>query len=338
MMAQMHTLRSKLFRGDPKLLAALNNDASHITLGASGDHVKKIQKALLTLLRKPPVNIAQSEMSGGLYGSTTAAAVLRYKTEKNIINKAYQTRPDDIVGKMTMKSLDESIREAQIALGVLGIIQHLDMVLVQTRAYLSPALRKRTEDLRRYSASKAGAEEVMDDDVALAFYDGIRYIDENTLRTPMLAQAVSPSQAIPWGLTAAETGGLESLAALSGTLFLAILAGKVISDILFAKVMEDLDENERTADRIEDNVKRCFHSISNPKIECIDAFRRFMDAKFKLDEIRGQARVATIRIRRSFLVTIADGWIWRALVRTVFALTKELFRLAREVKDKCGCR
>ena len=87
----MATLRSKLFRGDPKLLAALNNDASHITLGASGDHVKKIQKALLTLLREPPVNIAQNEMSGGLYGPTTAAAVLRYKTEKNIVNKAYQT-------------------------------------------------------------------------------------------------------------------------------------------------------------------------------------------------------------------------------------------------------
>jgi hypothetical protein len=335
----MATLRSKLFRGDPKLLAALNNDASHITLGASGDHVKKIQKALLTLLRKPPVNIAQNEMSDGLYGSTTAAAVLRYKTEKNIVNKAYQTRPDDIVGKMTMKSLDESIREAQIALGVLGIIQHLDLALVRTRAYLSPALRKRIEDLRRYSASKAGAEKAMDDDVALAFYDGIRYIDENTLRTPMLAQAVSSAPAIPWwDLTVLETGGLESLAALSGILFLALMVQKVISDILFAKVMEDLDENERTGNRIEGDVTRCFHSISNPTIACIEAFRRFMDAKFKLDEVRGQARLATIRIHGSLVTTIADGWIWRALVRLVFALTKDLARLAREVKDACGCR
>jgi hypothetical protein len=335
----MDTLRSKLFRGDSKLLAALNNDASHITLGASGDHVKKIQKALLTLLRNPPVNIAQNEMSDGLYGSTTAAAVLRYKTEKNIVNKAYQTRPDDIVGKMTMKSLDESIREAQIALAVLGTIQHLDLVLVQTRAYLSPALRKRIEALRRSSATVAGAEKAMDDDVALAFYEGIRYIDENTLRTPLVAQAVSPSGVIPWWvLSPAEAGALESLAALGGITVLVILAGKLISDILFAKVMEDLDENERTGNRIEDDVKRCFHSISNPKIECIEAFRRFMDAKFKLDEIRGQARAQTIRIHRSLVTTLVDGWIWRALVRSVFALTKELSRLAREVKDACGCR
>ena len=36
-------LQSSLFRGDPKLEAAAVSDQAHITLGATGPHVKKIQ-------------------------------------------------------------------------------------------------------------------------------------------------------------------------------------------------------------------------------------------------------------------------------------------------------
>ncbi len=39
----------------------------------------------------------------------TAAAILRYKTDHGIINFAYQKTPDDIVGKMTMRALDDAM-------------------------------------------------------------------------------------------------------------------------------------------------------------------------------------------------------------------------------------
>ena len=42
-------LQSKLFRGDPKLEAAAVSDPAHIMLGASGEHVHKIQTALILL-------------------------------------------------------------------------------------------------------------------------------------------------------------------------------------------------------------------------------------------------------------------------------------------------
>ena len=100
-------LQSKLFRGDPKLEAAAVLDSAHITIGARGEHVRKIQYALIVL---DGVNIAQD----GAYGAETAAAVLAYKRKRNIINRSYQTQADDIVGKMTMVSLDTEMLRHEI--------------------------------------------------------------------------------------------------------------------------------------------------------------------------------------------------------------------------------
>jgi hypothetical protein len=73
-------LRSKLFRGDRRLEACLSDNASHMTPGAVGDHVTKIQTAL-TLLGEP--HIAASEITTKTYGPTTASAVLaREKTRQ----------------------------------------------------------------------------------------------------------------------------------------------------------------------------------------------------------------------------------------------------------------
>jgi hypothetical protein len=44
-------LQSSLLRGDPKLEAAAVSDPAHITPGATGPHVKKIQQALNKLDR-----------------------------------------------------------------------------------------------------------------------------------------------------------------------------------------------------------------------------------------------------------------------------------------------
>ena len=95
-------LESKLFRADELLQAAAVSDAAHIARGSRGPHVGKIQQAL-------------NEIEGaGLdvdlaYGAATAAAVLAYKRARNIINSAYQTQADDIVGKMTIASLDRDM-------------------------------------------------------------------------------------------------------------------------------------------------------------------------------------------------------------------------------------
>jgi peptidoglycan hydrolase-like protein with peptidoglycan-binding domain len=96
------TLQSQLFRGDPKLEAAAVSDAAHILPGATGPHVGKIQQALIQL---DGAAIAQDS----IYGPTTAAAVLAYKQKRNIVNRSYQTKADNIVGKMTIAALDREM-------------------------------------------------------------------------------------------------------------------------------------------------------------------------------------------------------------------------------------
>lgn len=95
-------LRSLLLQGDAKLEAAAVSDPSHITPGARGPHVEKIQTAL-NLLDNAGLDV------DGDYGRGTAAAVLAFKQKRNIVNPAYQTQADNIVGKMTMASLDNEL-------------------------------------------------------------------------------------------------------------------------------------------------------------------------------------------------------------------------------------
>jgi hypothetical protein len=96
-------LQSKQFKGDSSLEACLVRDSAHVTQGARGAHVRKIQEALALL---DGAVIDASEKSGQSYGPSTAAAVLAYKRKRNIINPSYQTTADDIVGKMTIAKLD----------------------------------------------------------------------------------------------------------------------------------------------------------------------------------------------------------------------------------------
>jgi hypothetical protein len=96
-------LVSRLFRGDAKLEAAAVNDAAHIVQGAAGLHVAKIQTAL-NLLDGAAI------ASDGFYGAQTATAVRAYKEKRRIVNLSYQTKPDDIVGKMTIAAMDAGMR------------------------------------------------------------------------------------------------------------------------------------------------------------------------------------------------------------------------------------
>lgn len=99
-------LKSGLFRGDPKLEAAAISDPAHITPGASGPHVSKIQLALIQL-------DAARIKADGAYGPATAAAVLAYKQKRNIINRSYQSKADNIVGRMTITALDAEVLERE---------------------------------------------------------------------------------------------------------------------------------------------------------------------------------------------------------------------------------
>jgi peptidoglycan hydrolase-like protein with peptidoglycan-binding domain len=90
-------LRSQLFAGESKLEAAHAGDAAHITPGAIGEHVRKIQLAL---------NLLDSAglVADGVYGARTSAAVLRYKNARNIVNKDYQSQADNIVGALGIQA------------------------------------------------------------------------------------------------------------------------------------------------------------------------------------------------------------------------------------------
>jgi len=104
------TLISRLFRGVPALEACLLQDSAHITNGTVGLHVPKIQKALMMLDR---VLVDAGEVEAMRYGPSTAAAVLAYKKKRSIINRSYQSQADNIVGKMTIQSMDKEMFAAE---------------------------------------------------------------------------------------------------------------------------------------------------------------------------------------------------------------------------------
>jgi len=124
-------LFSQLFQGDPALEAAADIDAAHIMQGARGEHVKKIQTALNTL------DDARLSVDG-IYGPGTAKAVLNYKTKRNIINQAYQTTADNIVGKMTMAKLDEEMKALETQPS--GPIQIIPISPLENREKFYPRL------------------------------------------------------------------------------------------------------------------------------------------------------------------------------------------------------
>src|ERR1700683_184534 len=100
------SLHSKLFKGDARLEACLLHDSAHVPPGTVGNHVSKIQTALAVL---NDADIPNTESVNMQYGVATANAVLAYKQEPYIINFSYQTRADNIVGKMTIFSLDREM-------------------------------------------------------------------------------------------------------------------------------------------------------------------------------------------------------------------------------------
>lgn len=103
-------LTSNLFKDNKRLNACLIDHQAHVVPGATGEHVRLIQIALIDI---DGLTIADSELKEQRYGPATAAAVLAYKRKRKIINKSYQSTEDNIVGKMTIASLDQEMRDRQ---------------------------------------------------------------------------------------------------------------------------------------------------------------------------------------------------------------------------------
>jgi peptidoglycan hydrolase-like protein with peptidoglycan-binding domain len=104
------SLTSRLFVGDPKLEAAATSNPDHIQPGAVGEHVAKIQQALMAL---DGAVIDSGEVVAKRYGPSTASAVLSFKKKRNIINRSYQTQADNIVGIMTIAALDKEMLQRE---------------------------------------------------------------------------------------------------------------------------------------------------------------------------------------------------------------------------------
>jgi hypothetical protein len=65
----------------------------------------------------------EKEASAKNYGIATTKAVLSYKTKRKIINRSYQSSPNNIVGKMTIAALDRDMIDYERAHG-LKILRH----------------------------------------------------------------------------------------------------------------------------------------------------------------------------------------------------------------------
>ena len=97
------------------------SNPAHIVTGAVGEHVSKIQQALLQL---DGTLIESSEVATKRFGPSTARAVLAFKSKRSIVNRSYQSTADNIVGIMTMAALDHEMTrriDPVVTIGSLGV-------------------------------------------------------------------------------------------------------------------------------------------------------------------------------------------------------------------------
>jgi hypothetical protein len=154
----MGVLRSDELKDDPKLEACATNPSAHLLIGTPpGPHILKIQLALERLRPTGPA-ISDTEKSTMTYGPTTAAAVFNYKSTHvpPIINPAYQTAVDRIVGQMTIRAMDDDLSGTPLP----SRNDVADRALSESRQSLRAALghlRSLRDDIRALPASTDSA-------------------------------------------------------------------------------------------------------------------------------------------------------------------------------------
>lgn len=119
---------SKFFGKKPmaELLGAANENRFHITPGASGEHVSKIQAALFAITS---AQIDSDELGRSFYGKTTANAVADFKRTRKPPILNYANQIDNIVGIKTMRALDEEMKRIDGGLGKEAEIKTQDIVI-----------------------------------------------------------------------------------------------------------------------------------------------------------------------------------------------------------------
>jgi hypothetical protein len=349
----MDTLKSASFKGDRLLEAALNNDVSHIIPGAQGDHVLKLQSALEFLLPNPPAGIAEAEMTARRYGPTTSAAVLRFKTENRIINFAYQTRPDNIVGKMTMKALDEAMLRVpppsdpklqQVGAAIVLTLFRMDAAMGPDVLTLSPRVRLRLEALRVAAALASRGNLTISGNIRVEYNRGSSHLAAIGFARPPIVFAAVPLVAAGAGITALEI----AIAALALILLLCIVSEDFRNEVsrLANEALEAAAESTLSAIQeasiVRSQVRRCNQTNPNPSPKCKERQNEFDD---KDRDFAGKQKEATkaiadaiIRLlqiseieRRALLVKVKD-----ALVKLEQAL-KALKDAANALFKDCGC-
>lgn len=134
----MGQLQCQLFQSPPaardRLERCLVSDPDHVAQGSRGDHVLLIQIALNRLSQGDGRENFKLKLDG-IYGPKTAGAVRAYKrapSRRERLLGPSQKTPDDIVGKKTIKSLDDEM-------DVLENELTSDDDLVSTTVFGSPA-------------------------------------------------------------------------------------------------------------------------------------------------------------------------------------------------------
>jgi hypothetical protein len=349
---QAMALRSQLFRGDQRLEAAAVSDPAHVTPGSTGEHVGKIQTALRLL---DDATIAGSETDNLRYGPTTTAAVLAYKQARNIINTAYQTTADNIVGKMTIAALDEEMLaheaddtgiDPQIASAILGVISELDSLLLQRKTAVSPELRFALERLRLQALLIPGVFQTSQGEVAQAYFRGIRHMEANAPPQPQIVFAAAVVVVAGVALTAAEIALILAILALAAILLLCAISPefRARAEVLKSEVIDlgskAIVESVASIAVIDAAVDRCRAqaNLTNPK--CVDALRRFdakkADIRSSRDALQAIIRKLTSKVTSIFKKADAEEAV--RLTKELASLMKELKDIVAEIMNECGCR
>jgi peptidoglycan hydrolase-like protein with peptidoglycan-binding domain len=337
-------LRSNLFKGDAKLEAAAESDPAHITRGASGEHVRKIQIALIRL------DDADIE-ADGRFGPRTEAAVLAFKRRRDIVNRSYQSQADAIVGKMTMVALDSEMLAAEdseddndtsIGPAVLEVLAHLDRILLRKGVTPSPRIRFAVEGVRVSARNISAVSKPLSGEMQGALHQGLRQLNDldlpNTTPTARSQFGFAPlaPAAAPAGAVAITLLTLAVILLTLATVALATPGGRKRAGELFASIVELATQAVIAAvnaiNVANQRVDAC-RRIANKDPRCLDALSRF-EAK-SLEVGAKQAQLGSlIKLVSSGMNPVFLGPVFQELLK----LLDELDAVVEEVLDLCGCR
>jgi peptidoglycan hydrolase-like protein with peptidoglycan-binding domain len=335
-------LRSNLFKGDAKLEAAAESDPAHITRGASGEHVQKIQIALIRL------DDADID-ADGRFGPRTEAAVLAFKRKRDIVDRSRQSQADAVAGKMTVVTLDSEMlaveaagddNDTSIGSAVLEVLAHLDRILLRQGVVPAPNLRLAVEGVRSSARNMSPVQGPVSGQMLGALQQGLRQLNDLDLpitrptpRSQFGLQA-APAAA-PLGAVAITLLTLAFILITFATIALATPEGRKRAGELFASVvaaagaaiLETLTALEQT----DTKVRGC-RKIANNDPRCLEALSRYEAKRIEVRAKRDQLS-DLIKLMTPEVIPIALAPVTKQLI----TLLKELDEIVDEVFDLCGC-